>query len=213
MINIKPRGWGELAYWQSGEWQTIRERLSDETQYNPPYRYLFACLRALHPSSCRVAIFGQDPYPNSELCTGFAFDIPRSVTKFPPSLVNIFKEYQTDLGYPCPDHGCLDKWCAQGVLLWNVYPSCRTGCPGSHHWVEWEELTKEITEKLDGQVVFVLLGASARSFAKYIQHSPYIETSHPSPMGVKRGFSGSRIFTRTNDALIKLGKETINWRL
>ena len=207
------KGWNWLAYWQCGEWQVIKERLQDETHYNPARTDLFASLRAVHPDACRVAILGQDPYPTRDHCTGIAFSCPSRVKRLPPTLVNIFREYQDDLGYPAPKNGDLTKWCEQGVLLWNVYPSCGTGRPGSHHWEEWTWLTKEIVEKLDGQVVFVLLGGHARDYKRYILVSPTIETSHPSPLGAKYGFVGSRIFSRTNDFLIKLGREPIDWRL
>jgi len=204
-----------LSYWRTGEWQVIMERLKDETQYNPPRTELFAALRLVHPESCRVAIIGQDPYPKRLHATGVAFSIPATcgVGEFPPTLVNIFKEYEDDLHYPAPKNGDLTPWCEQGVLLWNVYPSCATGKPGSHHWEEWTYLTKEIVERLDGQVVFVALGRVAQLHTVACTRSPVIHTSHPSPLGVSRGFSGSRIFTRTNALLSELGKEPINWRL
>lgn len=222
-INLNyPTEW-DLAYWQSGEYQLIEERLNDvyrsssqgkdDAQFNPDPRYVFAGLRSVLPERCRVAIIGQDPYPKHEHACGVAFSLPRRVRDFPPTLVNIFKELEDDLGYSPPKHGDLTRWCEQGVLLWNVYPTCATGKPGSHHWDEWTYLTKEIVEKLDGQVVFVLLGASARSFRHLIHKSPCIETSHPSPLGAKWGFLGSRIFSRTNASLVALGKEPIDWRL
>jgi len=209
-------GWNSLAYWQSGEWQVIKERLKDETQYNPARSDLFASLRLVRPESCRVAILGQDPYPQRRHCSGIAFSVPSSTREvdWPPSLVNLFKEYESDLHYPAPKSGDLSKWCEQGVLLWNVFPSCATGKPGSHHWDEWTFLTQEIVELLDKQhIVFVLLGRKAQEFSKFISLSPIIHTSHPSPMGVKYGFFGSRIFTRVNGELVRLGKGHIDWRL
>lgn len=210
-MRIKGKGWGSLAYWQSGEWQLTKERLHDEDEYNPPSNLLFASLRAVHPDACRVAICGQDPYPNRDCCTGIAFDVPRIITKLPPTLVNIFREYQSDLGYPAPKNGDLTSWCNQGVLLWNVYPTCATGRPGSHHWEEWTYLTLEIVEKLDvsGKTVFCFLGGAAAQYAKYVRRSPCIVTSHPSPLGARHGFLGSRIFTRINSYL----DHPIDWRL
>jgi len=214
-LNIKGIGkWNSLAYWRSGEWQVIRERLKDETQYNPARADLFASLRLVHPESCRVAIMGQDPYPRSEHCTGVAFSTPPAYRgALPPTLINIFKEYEDDLGYPAPKNGDLTPWCEQGVLLWNVYPSCRKGKPGSHHWEEWTYLTQEIMERLDGKVVFVLLGRVAQSFHRFSTRSPVISTSHPSPMGANHGFVGSKIFSNTNNSLVNLGQEPIDWRL
>src|SRR5216684_8202876 len=173
-MKLNDKGWASLTYWRSSAWQIIKERLQDEAEYNPAHSDLFACLRAVHPDACRVAILGQDPYPKREFCTGIAFGIPSNypVEQFPPSLVNIFREYQADLGYPAPKNGDLRKWCEQGVLLWNVYPTCAIGRPGSHHWEEWNPLTKEIVEKLDAKgTVFVSLGVVAHSFTKLVQHS------------------------------------------
>jgi uracil-DNA glycosylase len=216
---LKIKTYWDLHFFSTGEWQVIEERLKEYEQnsklgeYNPPRRDLFAALRVVRQDSCRVVIMGQDPYPRREHCTGIAFSVPRGVNPLPPTLVNILKEYQDDLGYPAPKNGDLTNWCKQGVLLWNAIPTCTTGKPASHHWPEWELLTQEIVEKLDGQVVFVFLGRLAGRFARYVQHSPCISTSHPSPLGVGHGFSGSRIFSRTNDLLVGMGKEQINWRL
>lgn len=208
-------GW-DLGYWRTGEWQYVQERLRDEVEYNPPSALLFAALRAVRYDSVRVAVLGQDPYPRRSHCTGVAFSTPPSLTELPVSLKNIFKEYSDDLGYPAPKNGDLTRWCERGVLLWNVFPSCSIGKPGSHHWEEWTWLTKEIVEKLDvkeNPVVFVFLGTVARQFAKLVHKSPIIATSHPSALGVNRGFFGSRIFSRTNETLSSLGQEPIDWRL
>lgn len=210
-----PKHW-DLEYWRTGEWQVIKERLKDEAEYNPSSSLLFASLGAVHPDAIRVAILGQDPYPNAKHCTGVAFSIPRTLEEreWPPTLVNILKEYEDDLGYPAPKNGDLTKWCEQGVLLWNVYPSCRAGHPGSHRWNEWEYLTNEIINKLEkNRVIFVSLGRVATDFIKHLVDPYHIRTSHPSPLGVRRGFSGSRIFTRVNVSLADLGHKPIDWRL
>lgn len=200
----------DLGYWKTGEWQVVEERLN-EAQYNPGPGLLFAALGAVCPGTCRVAILGQDPYPELRHCTGLAFSVPPNCQPIPPSLVNIFKEYEDDLNYPAPKNGDLSKWCEQGVLLWNVFPSCAKGKPGSHHWEEWEPLTREIVEKLDDNdgMVYVFLGKSAGLFARYVRRGSIISTSHPSPLGAKRGFLGSRIFSSVNAVL----KEPIDWRL
>lgn len=206
----------DLVYFSTGEWQVVKERLDDYdqklVQYNPAREHLFAALRAVPERLVQVAVLGQDPYPKRVHCTGRAFE-SRVDGELPPTLVNLFKEYQDDLHYPAPKNGDLTKWCEQGVLLWNVYPSCTTGKPGSHHWDEWTYLTKEIVEKLDGQAVFVMLGAQARAYDRFIHHSPTIVTSYPSPLGANHGFFGSRIFSRTNAELCKLGKGMIDWKL
>lgn len=214
-LNIN--GWNKLAYWQSGEWQVIEERLDElstqKGQYCPARGKLFAALRAVHPDACRVAIVGQDPYPNLEHACGIAFSVPPEVIKLPPTLVNILKEYQADLAYPAPKNGDLRKWCEQGVLLWNAYPSCAVGRPGSHRWPEWELLTQQIMERLDGQAVFCFLGRDAQRLSRFVQASPTFKTSHPSPLGCHYGFIGSHLFSNINQLLVNFGKEPINWRL
>lgn len=216
--------WDDMKFWQSGEWQVIQENLDDldkkKKRYNPARHLMFAALDATPLKDTRVMIMGQDPYPSHELCTGLAFSIPKGVEKFPPTLENIFKEYQSDLGLPPPSHGNLEYWASQGVLLWNSVPSCDDGKPGSHsHWPEWDYLTKEIVELLSEKgIVFVLLGAWARKYKQFIEEdgSYVIETSHPSPLGVRaknNPFFGSRIFSRTNDYLNQLKLGPIDWRL
>lgn len=211
--------WEDLNFWQSGEWEVIQERLDEYdvagTLYNPKRTDMFNALDACPYQSTTVCILGQDPYPDPVYCTGIAFDIPDNLRRYPASLFNIFREYSSDLHYPTPRSPTLDRWCKQGVLLWNAYPSCETGKPGSHRWPEWEELTKEIITKLEekGDVIFVELGAVARSFSKWAPISVHIQTSHPSPLGAHRGFLGSRIFSAVNSHLVDIGKDPIDWRL
>lgn len=205
--------WNNLEYWKTGEWQVVMERLDDlrksGRQYNPSRAKLFEALRVCPYDSCRVAIIGQDPYPDERYATGIAFDVGEAKPPYPASLCNIFNELSSDLDIPVPSSGNLRPWCDQGVLLWNAYPSCLKGKPGSHHWCEWEYLTREILEKLDGKAVIVALGSIARSFLDVVHESPILSTSHPSPLGVKHGFEGSRIFSRINALLEK----PIDWRL
>lgn len=210
--------WNHLDYWNSGEWQVVDERLREISgQWCPGRHNLFAVLNlpGCFPDRVRVMVIGQDPYPQKRYATGIAFSIPREERQFPPTLINIFQEYQDDLNYPCPSTGDLRKWTQQGVLLWNAYPSVEAGKPGSHHWDEWTYLTKELVERLsEKDVVFILLGKSARQFSPYCSKPELvIETSHPSPMGAKQGFLGSRVFSRANDLLREKGVEEIDWRL
>jgi uracil-DNA glycosylase len=208
--------WDDLDYWRSGEWQVVQEKLDDEEkdkhQVCPERQYLFAALDQTPLRSVRVVIMGQDPYPDGTSATGVAFAIPMGVSRFPASLCNIYREYCDDLHYPYPSTGDLSRWTKQGVLLWNAYPSCRKGSAGSHHWNEWDNLTREIVETLDeqNQPVFCLLGGCARSFGRSIKRSHIVETSHPSPLGAKYGFLGSRIFSTINT---HLPNNPINWRL
>lgn len=216
----------KLNYWQTGEWQVVNERLKDmekaHVRYNPRRVDLFRSLSALPLSSVRVAIIGQDPYPQSQYATGQAFSIPRDIetTSFPPTLNTILKEYCSDLHYPLPLCGDLSEWGRRGVLLWNAVPSCRAGESLSHDWDEYSFLTKEIITKLSdkGGVVFAFLGSVARRYVSDVDptKNAVVVTSHPSPRGQlhsKVPFTGSRLFSTINDKLADLGQTTIDWRL
>lgn len=212
--------WEEMEYWKSSDWITIQERLdamdARGTRYNPDRSNLFAALDSCDLHSVKVAIIGQDPYPQPEYCTGIAFSIPKGCKFYPPTLENIFKEYSSDLGYPRPETGNLESWCKQGVFLWNAYPTCEAYKSLSHMWPEWATLTMEIVEILsDIGVVFVFLGNEARKnvlHCKDIASTDIIELSHPSPRASrasKHPFFGSRLFSTINSKLM----EPINWRL
>lgn len=223
----------KLKYWQTGEWQVVNERLKDMEKagerYNPVRSQLFAGLRSLKAEDVRVAIIGQDPYPNPEHATGLAFSIPRRTVEgsdqvqigpFPPTLKEILKEYSADTGYPIPDHGDLSRWAERGVLLWNAIPSCRAFGSLSHDWDEWSYLTREIITKLSDQggIVFAFLGGVARRYEPDVdtKTNKVLHTSHPSPRGSLNSrvpFVGSRIFTTINSNLADLGKPPIMWRL
>lgn len=212
--------WDDLEFWSSEEWQNIQEKLDDldrgQQLYNPERHKLFTALDQCSLGMVKVAFVGQDPYPRRDCGTGLAFSVSKTLPsgEFPPTLRNIFKEYQRDLHYPEPTHGDLSRWVHQGVLLWNSIPMCMEGTPKSCHWEEWIKLTEEIVKELDTrQVVFVLLGSYAQDFLKFISVSPVITTSHPSPLKVKYGFKGSRIFSHVNAELCKLKKTPIDWRL
>jgi len=216
--------WDDLNYWRFGEWDVVQERLDDLDKkgqlFCPKRQDLFRALDVCDYSKVKVCIMGQDPYPGRQFATGVAFSIPRSETKFPLTLINILKEYVEDLKYPWPKHGNLERWCAEGVLLWNAYPSCEIEKVGSHYWPEWKLLTQEIVEKLsERSIVFVFLGSKSAEFARYIKPdyaNSVLKVGHPSPRGnlfSKTPFTGSRIFSRINVELVNLGLEPVNWRL
>lgn len=212
-----------LNYFNTGEWQVVEERLdalqNRKQTYNPSKKHLFAALRSTPFEKTVVAIYGQDPYPSHTHATGLAFSVPVGTKPLPPTAEAILQEYQADLGLPHPGHADLTKWAEQGVLLWNVIPSCLEWKSLSHEWDEWSYLTIEITKKLsDKGIVFALTGARARDYIKFIddKKNKIIETSHPSPRGSlhsKVPFVGSRLFSRINDYLVQQGKPPINWRL
>jgi len=222
--------WPHLPFWNSGECQVCMEKLDDlqkaRVLYTPSRRDLFKALSAVKAEDVKVCIVGQDPYPNSSHATGFAFSVPDNVTTFPPTLVNILKEYHEDLGYPEPKSGNLQKWIDQGVLLINAVPVCAMVKLSDGTRVngaaidEWSYLIKDIVEDLSPRVIcFAFLGRVARENAKYVdtEISEVIETSHPSPRGSLNSsspFIGSRLFSTINDRLVqKLGQKAIDWRL
>lgn len=212
----------DLKYWSSGEWQVVAERLQDIRNkggiYCPGPRNLFKALSLVDYEACRVIMVGQDPYPDPKFATGIAFSIPPEFKEFPPTLHNLFREYQTDTGFPLPQSGDLTPWAKQGVLLWNAIPSCDVWKSLSHDWVEWDLLTQEIVTKLsEKDCVFVFLGGVARRFSGYVgPDCDVIETSHPSPRASRSSklpFFGSRIFSHINDLLASKGQPPINWKL
>lgn len=222
--------WDELSFWNSGEWQFLQEELDDldrlGIRYNPKREDIFAALDATPLESCKVCILGQDPYPDASFATGIAFSIPPGKETMPPTLVNILSEYSTDLHYQRPTHGDLSAWTQEGVLLWNVVPTCFTGKPGSHRgWTEWSFLTTEMVQHLSHRkVLFVTLGLQALEYVRPIlaadelgeDVSTVLSYSHPSPLGVTRGknpFRGSRMFSTINDHLCKKSKQPIDWKL
>lgn len=218
-----------LKYWESGEFQVVRERLTDMDKkgihYNPSRKDLFKALTLVPFEKVRVAILGQDPYPQSRFATGVAFSIPEtsSHSEWPPTLQVMMQEYQDDLHYPLPKSGDLSLWCDRGVLLWNVIPSCEVGKSKSHDWDEWSLLTIEILEKLASteRVVFAFIGSTARSYLRYLpeddQRANAICVAHPSPRGINlrhgKAFLGSRLFSNINGKLTAQGLDPIDWRL
>lgn len=216
---IPNNDWKELKFWQCGEWQVCKEQLNEFDQlgvrYCPERARIFRALSLTSIADTKVAIMGQDPYPNPEDATGVAFSVPEDRFPYPPSLLNLFKEYYSDLRAPYAKTGCLEKWCERGVLLWNVYPICLVGDPASCHWTEWDYLTAEIVKVLhDKGVLIVTLGAIARNFT--VDYDNTINWSHPSPLGYTKGsnpLSNSRMFTSINSILRSRRQPTIDWRL
>lgn len=214
-----------LSFWKSGECQVIQERLDDKkksgTLVCPQRKDLFHALSLIKSEDVRCALVFQDPYPDPAFATGVALSISAETPQksYPPTLVNFFKEYRQDLGYPEPKNGNLEEWCKRGVLLLNAIPSCDMGKSLSHDWPEYHLLTKEIITKLSdqGRTVFCFFGGVARRFTEYVDpEEDVIEVSHPSPRASrssKHPFFGSRIFTTINAKLVERAQEPIDWRL
>ncbi len=178
---------------------------------------LFSAFRLTPYERVRVLLLGQDPYHGPGQAHGLAFSVQPGVP-LPPSLVNIFKELQSDLGLPPPASGSLGPWAEQGVLLLNAVLTVRQGEPNSHAGQGWEEFTDAVIRAVDAKpepVVFLLWGNYARKKRKLIntQRHVVIESPHPSPLSANGGFFGSRPFSQINAALVARGRPPIDWRL
>ncbi|NJW53384.1 uracil-DNA glycosylase [Salinimicrobium oceani] len=164
----------------------------------------------------RVVIIGQDPYHGYDQAHGLCFSV-QPQTKVPPSLVNIFKEVQQDLGKSIPAHGNLQHWAQQGVLMLNATLTVRAGQAGSHQGKGWEKFTNAVIEKLSDEkenVVFLLWGGPAQKKGKKIDRDKHLvlNSGHPSPLAANRGYwFGNRHFSKTNAYLKEKGKVPINW--
>ncbi len=221
MVNIG-NDWDELlkdAF--SSEWynelrQFLKEEYSRYTVY-PDMHDIFNALKATPYSAVKAVILGQDPYHNPGEAHGMCFSVKPGV-KIPPSLVNIFKEINSDLGIPIPDNGYLKPWAEQGVLLLNTILTVRRNEPFSHKGKGWEKLTDTVIKRLNDRpdpVVFLLWGAPARAKKSLITNPRHfvLEAAHPSPLSAYNGFFGCRHFSETNSILFSLGKTPINWEL
>ncbi|MDB5286604.1 MAG: uracil-DNA glycosylase [Mucilaginibacter sp.] len=166
----------------------------------------------------KVVILGQDPYPGEHQAHGLSFSVQKGVA-IPRSLINIYKELKTDIpGFTIPAHGNLEKWAKQGVLLLNATLTLRAGQSASHQKKGWEKFTDAAIKKLSDEktgIVFILWGAYAQSKIALIDTNKHhiLKSVHPSPLSVERGFWGSKPFSKTNEILIKEGKEPIDWQI
>ncbi len=165
----------------------------------------------------KVVILGQDPYHEPGQAHGLCFSVQPEV-EIPPSLVNIYKELQSDLGCRMPDNGCLTKWADQGVLLLNTVLTVRAHQANSHKGIGWETFTDAVLQaldRIDRPVVFILWGRPAQ-MKECLLHNPkhlVLKAPHPSPLSAYRGFFGSRPFSKTNQFLISHGLTPIDWQI
>lgn len=183
----------------------------------PSMSDIFNALRATAYADVKAVILGQDPYHGEGQAHGMCFSV-RKGTPPPPSLVNIFKELNTELGIPIPPHGELTAWAQSGVLLLNTVLTVREGSPNSHRGHGWEVLTDRIIELLNNRetpIVFLLWGGNARAKKKLIKNPAHLvlECAHPSPLSAYNGFFGCGHFAKTNEFLQKNGIEPIDWRI
>jgi uracil-DNA glycosylase len=191
----------------------------ERAQYTifPPEDEVFSALQATPYDQLKALIVGQDPYHDDGQAHGLAFSVRRGV-KPPPSLLNIYKELESDLGIPRASHGYLQGWAEQGVLLLNTALTVRAHAPASHKGRGWEQLTDAVIRAANARaqrVVFVLWGGHAQKKRGLIDGPQHvlIESAHPSPLSARNGFFGSRPFSAINRALEEVGVAPIDWRL
>ncbi|TNF18912.1 MAG: uracil-DNA glycosylase [Rhodobacteraceae bacterium] len=208
-----PPAWAHLPFF-STHWPGMVAALAAEPRdILPPAPDTFAALKACPPEAVRVLILGQDPYPTPGHAHGLAFSVAPPVTPLPRSLRNIFAEMTADLG-ACPATGDLRPWAAQGVLLLNTALTVPSGEAGGHMKLGWSALTAEILAELDRSPRALLLwGRPAQKLGARMTNPDHlrIETAHPSPLSARRGFFGSRPFSRVNDWLKTQGQPAIDW--
>jgi uracil-DNA glycosylase len=194
----------------------LKKEYSTETIYPSMYD-IFNALKATPYEKVKVVILGQDPYHGPGQAHGMCFSVKKGV-KPPPSLVNIFKELESDLGCARPTHGCLEGWAEQGVLLLNTSLTVRAGQANSHRGKGWEIFTDTVISHLNDRqkpMVFLLWGGNARAKATLITNPSHLvlEAAHPSPLSAYNGFFGCKHFSKANDFLQSHGMEPIDWQI
>lgn len=202
-------------YWSTLVDFVTAERTAHEVY--PPHDDVFAALHATSYQSIRAVILGQDPYHGLGQAHGLSFSV-RPGVPMPPSLRNVFREREDDLGVASPTHGHLGRWAASGVLLLNTALTVRAHTPASHRGRGWEQLTDRIIAEVSAKperVVFIFWGAHARSKRHLVNTARHtiIESAHPSPLSASRGFFGSKPFSRANHALTQAGLEPVDWTI
>ena len=192
----------------------VRQEYMQRVVY-PPAKLIFNAFNLCPFHRVKVVLIGQDPYHGPGQAQGLCFSVNEGV-KFPPSLVNIFKELESDLGVPTPRSGSLVHWARQGVFLLNATLTVREHEAGSHQNRGWEEFTDAVIRCLATErehLVFILWGSYAQRKGAFIDRSRHlvITSPHPSPLSAYHGFFGTKPFSRTNDYLVANGQEPIQW--
>ncbi|MFL0245447.1 uracil-DNA glycosylase [Candidatus Clostridium stratigraminis] len=198
----------------------LRQFLINEYRTKTIYPNMYDIFNALHYTNykdVKVVILGQDPYHGANQAHGLSFSVKPGVPA-PPSLMNIYKELNSDLGCFIPNNGYLKKWSDQGVMLLNTALTVREGQANSHHNMGWEYFTDKIISLLNDRedpIVFILWGSNAQSKLNIINNPRHyiIKSVHPSPLSAHRGFFGSKPFSKANKFLTSIGKKPIDWQI
>jgi len=192
----------------------IKQEYRNSTIY-PPGSLIFNAFNLCPLNSIKAVIIGQDPYHGPGQAHGLCFSVREGV-EFPPSLINIFKEIEMDLGIPRPLSGNLERWASQGVLLLNATLTVRAHQAGSHQRRGWEQFTNRVISVINSEkqnIVFFLWGAYAQKKGESIDRAKHLvlESVHPSPLSAARGFFGNKHFSKCNDYLVANGIQPVNW--
>ena len=221
MVNIG-NDWDEIL---SGEFDkeyylSLRQFLKSEYKNQTIYPSMYDIFNALKYTAykdVKAVIIGQDPYHGPGQAHGLCFSVQKGVA-IPPSLMNIYKELNSDIGFSIPDHGYLKNWADQGVLMLNAVLTVRAGAANSHKGKGWETFTDTVIKHLNDKedpVVFILWGANAKAKSTMITNPKHLVLTapHPSPLSAYNGFFGCRHFSKTNEFLRKTGQKEIDWQL
>ena len=212
-------GWAEALEPVAGDIAALGERLRAEVAAGRGYlpagdRVLRAFQRPL--ADVRVLIVGQDPYPTPGHAIGLSFAVERHVRPLPRSLSNIYQELEADLGLTRTPHGDLSAWSDQGVMLLNRVLTVSPGAPASHRGWGWEKVTELAIRTLvarDAPLVAILWGKDAAGLTPLLGSTPIVASAHPSPLSARRGFFGSRPFSRVNELLAQQGAAPVDWQI
>ena len=214
--------WDEIlkGEFEKEYYQELRKFLISEYKSKTIYPDMYDIFNALKNtaySDVKAVILGQDPYHEPGQAHGLCFSVQKGVTK-PPSLVNIFKELESDIGIKPPNHGYLMDWAKQGVLLLNTVLTVRRAEANSHKGKGWETFTDSVIKHLnerDKPMVFILWGANAKAKATLLTNPKHkiITGAHPSPLSAHNGFWGGKYFSKTNEFLVQSGEIPINWEI
>ena len=220
MVHIG-NSWDELLKkeWSEPYYLELRSFLASEYRSRviyPPMYDIFNAFKYCPYEDVKVVILGQDPYYGEGQAHGLAFSVKKGVD-VPPSLKNIYKELESDIGFKIPAHGCLESWAKQGVFLLNTCLTVRKGQPLSHRGKGWETFTDHVISLLSARekpMVFLLWGSNARSKKPLIDRTRHLvlEAPHPSPLSAFAGFFGCRHFSRANAFLVEHG-EKVDWSI
>jgi uracil-DNA glycosylase len=213
---LEPLGKGFCSKFLSDMECKLIQNQEEKVTIFPPNNLIFRALNLVSFEDVKVLILGQDPYHGFGQANGLSFSVNQEIS-IPPSLKNIFIELKNDLNIPISPHGDLTCWAQQKVLLLNSSLTVEMGRPNSHLKLGWDKLTDKIINKLSkrGDMIFVLWGKSAQKKYTLIdqKNNVILETSHPSPFSVNRGFFGCKHFSKINDILKRKGADEIDWQL